>query len=499
VAIIMDGNGRWAKQRGLPRLAGHRAGTENIRRIVEASARFGVEYLTLYAFSTENWRRPRREVRGLIQILAEVIDRETEELHRSGVRLRHLGSLEGIAPELQHKIRRSLELTKDNTRLNLSIAFNYGGRAEIVEAVRRLVAEGVPPHQINEERISSYLYSAGLPDPDLIIRTGGEMRLSNFLLWQSAYSEYYATPTFWPDFDDKELEQALIAFGQRRRRFGRLQARAGSAPQAVSGVLRKRTLSAVIGIPPLVVVVWLGNPWFAMLVAAAALVATYELYRMLADSGRSPLTVPGLIGAVLFALIPLCPDARALPAALAAAIIVTLAGSALGASRSGRFPDWAWTLAGMLYIGWLLSYLVALAELENGWRWVLLTLFAVFASDTAAYFGGRAWGRHPLAPGISPAKTQEGTVAAFLGAILAVMVLPLILHLPIPWWQGLLLGLLVGLFSQLGDLAESAVKRSCGVKDAGGLIPGHGGVLDRLDSILFSGIVVYYYVSLIVL
>ncbi len=183
--------------------------------------------MTLYAFSTENWARPESEVRGLFGILAQVIDRESKELHRKGVRLRHLGRIEGLAPGIQAKVQKAIALTKDNTRLNLSIAFDYGGRAEIVEAVRRIVQEGIAPEAITESTISSHLYTTDIPEPDLIIRTGGEMRLSNFLIWQSAYSEYYSTPTLWPDFDAAEIEKALLAYSERERRFGGLRVEGG--------------------------------------------------------------------------------------------------------------------------------------------------------------------------------------------------------------------------------------------------------------------------------
>jgi len=222
VAIIMDGNGRWAQARGLPRLAGHQAGTENIRTVLEGCGEYGVQILTLYAFSTENWGRPKEEVQGLLTILGRVLRREVKNLHANGVRLRHLGKLDGVPKRLVKAIRRAIELTKDNTRITLNIAFNYGGRAEIVEAVRRIVAEGFPPEAIDEALLSRYLYTAGQPDPDLIIRTAGEMRLSNFLLWQGAYAEYYSTPTYWPDFDKNELGRALLAYSERQRRFGRL-------------------------------------------------------------------------------------------------------------------------------------------------------------------------------------------------------------------------------------------------------------------------------------
>jgi len=220
VAMVMDGNGRWARARGLPRLAGHRAGTENLRRVLRTAVEFHIEILTIYAFSTENWGRPEEEVKGLLSILEWVIDRELAGLNREGVQLRHIGRLERIPPELLRKVRNAIELTKDNQQLILNVAFNYGGKAELVDAIRRIVSDGVPADRIDEALVSDYLYTAGLPDPDLIIRTGGEMRVSNFLIWQGAYAEFYVTPTLWPDFDREEMFKALEAFGRRERRFG---------------------------------------------------------------------------------------------------------------------------------------------------------------------------------------------------------------------------------------------------------------------------------------
>ena len=222
VAIIMDGNGRWARARGLPRLAGHRAGTENIRPVLEACVEYEIEFLTLYAFSTENWERPEEEVRGLFGLMGEVIRRESENLNRNGVRVRHVGRSQGLPPGLAESIRKAVELTQSNTRITLNVAFNYGGRAELVDAVRELIRRGVDAEQVTENVLSERLYTAGQPDPDLIIRTGGEMRLSNFLIWQAAYAEYYATPAYWPEFGKDELHRALLAYQQRSRRFGRV-------------------------------------------------------------------------------------------------------------------------------------------------------------------------------------------------------------------------------------------------------------------------------------
>ncbi len=220
VAIIMDGNGRWAQKRGLPRLAGHRAGTENLREIIKACVEFGVKYLTIYAFSTENWGRPPEEVDGLMHILEDVIDQELEELQEQGVQLVHIGRLERLEPGLREKVERSIDLTRDNHRLTVCIAWNYGGRDEIVCAIKRIIEAGLKPEEICDEVVSKYLFTAGLPDPDLIIRTSGEMRISNFLIWQSAYAEWYVTPILWPDFNRDEFLKALIDFNHRDRRYG---------------------------------------------------------------------------------------------------------------------------------------------------------------------------------------------------------------------------------------------------------------------------------------
>lgn len=220
VGIIMDGNGRWAQARGLPRVAGHREGTENLRRVLEGAVEFGVKMLTIYAFSTENWKRPPTEVRGLMSILEHVIDRELAELHQNGVQLRHIGKLEGINLQLRAKVLQAIELTRDNDKLVLNVAFNYGGRAEMVHAIQNIIRDGIPPEAVDEALVSRYLYTAGVPDPDLIIRTSGEFRTSNFLIWQGAYAEYYVTPTFWPDFGKAEFYEALRAFSQRDRRYG---------------------------------------------------------------------------------------------------------------------------------------------------------------------------------------------------------------------------------------------------------------------------------------
>lgn len=221
-AIIMDGNGRWAKKRGLPRLVGHNAGGENIRPVVKVFADCGVKYLTLYMFSTENWNRPRIEVAGLLSLLARRIDQESRAFHQENIRLLHLGRLDRLSRKLNEKVQAAIELTKSNTGLTLCMAFDYGGRDEIVRAAGRIASDGVPGEDIDESLFARYLGSSDVPDPDLVIRTGGEMRLSNFLLWQAAYSELYFTPVLWPDFGPKDIEEALSEYKRRQRRFGRI-------------------------------------------------------------------------------------------------------------------------------------------------------------------------------------------------------------------------------------------------------------------------------------
>ena len=222
VAIIMDGNGRWANNRGLPRLAGHEAGGKNIRPVVKIFADYGVKYLTLYAFSTENWNRPRAEVAGLLNLLGKKIDQETQAFHQENIRLIHLGRPDKLSKRLREKVKAAVELTRNNTGLTLCLAFDYGGRDEIVQAARRIASAGIPGDNIDESIFARYLYSTDIPNPDLVIRTGGETRLSNFLLWQAAYSELYFTPVLWPDFGHKDVEEALSEYKRRQRRFGRI-------------------------------------------------------------------------------------------------------------------------------------------------------------------------------------------------------------------------------------------------------------------------------------
>jgi len=220
IAVIMDGNGRWAAQRHLPRVEGHRAGIDSVRDIVESSARLGIKVLTLYAFSVENWKRPITEVSTLMSLLKRYLRLELNTLLRNDIRFSVIGRAEELAPDVQRELKMAEEQTARNGGMQFNIALNYGGRAEIVEAARRAIASSIKPSDLDEQRFSDFLYTAGQPDPDLLIRTSGEMRISNFLLWQIAYAEIWVTDTLWPDFRKRHLLEAILAYQKRDRRYG---------------------------------------------------------------------------------------------------------------------------------------------------------------------------------------------------------------------------------------------------------------------------------------
>jgi undecaprenyl diphosphate synthase len=222
VAIVPDGNGRWAEKRGLPRLSGHREGVLNMVRIIQYISEYPIKYVTFYGFSTENWNRPEAEVQGLFKLVEHFVDEQLHKIHEKNIRILHIGRLEGLPDSLQNAIKKATSLTANNSGLTLGIAWNYGGRAEIVDAITKLMADPDRPQQLDEKSFARYLYTGDMPDVDLIIRTANEMRLSNFLLWQAAYSEYHFTDVLWPDFGKKDIDKALLEYRKRNRRFGGL-------------------------------------------------------------------------------------------------------------------------------------------------------------------------------------------------------------------------------------------------------------------------------------
>lgn len=257
-------------------------------------------------------------------------------------------------------------------------------------------------------------------------------------------------------------------------------------------MLKKRVITALCGLPPLIAIIWFGEPWFTILVVVLGLLAAYEFYGLVAASKAPPLTYFGLAWTLLFILSPHLDSATVVPLLLTSAVILPLIWLVLRPRKERAFIGWVWTIAGIIYIGWLLSYMVALRNVDVGRDWIFFAMFTNFGSDTTAFFIGRAWGRHRLAPSISPQKTWEGAVAAVFGAIAAGLILATVLDLPLSYGQTILFSLLVSIFGQLGDLAESLFKRNMEVEESGKLLPGHGGILDRIDSLVFAGVVVYY-------
>jgi phosphatidate cytidylyltransferase len=261
-------------------------------------------------------------------------------------------------------------------------------------------------------------------------------------------------------------------------------------------MLRHRILTAVVGLPLLIVIIWFGEPWFTILIAAMSALASWEFYRMAGGLKVQPITYFGIAWVLLLILSPHCPYPPTLPFLITSAIVVSLIWLLFRRPRDQAFTTWAWTMAGILYIGWMLRYWVQLRGLEAGRELVFLAMFITFANDTSAFFIGRTWGKHALAPAISSGKTWEGAIGGLLSSIVTSLIISVIFTLPFSYWQIALVGFIIGVFAQLGDLTESLLKRNTGVKDAGKLIPGHGGILDRLDSLIFTGVIVYYFVEL---
>jgi phosphatidate cytidylyltransferase len=261
-------------------------------------------------------------------------------------------------------------------------------------------------------------------------------------------------------------------------------------------MLRHRILTAVIGLPVLIAIIWFGEPSFTILFAAMSALASWEFYRMAGGLKVQPITYFGIACVLLLIISPHCPYPQTLPFLITLVIVVSLIWLLFRHHRDQAFTNWVWTMAGILYIGWMLSYWVRLRSLEGGGEFVFLAMFTTFASDTSAFFIGRTWGKHALAPAISSGKTWEGAIGGLSASIVASFIISIIFTLPFSYWQIALVGFIISVFAQLGDLVESLLKRNTGVKDAGKLIPGHGGILDRLDSLIFTGVIVYYFIEL---
>jgi len=263
-------------------------------------------------------------------------------------------------------------------------------------------------------------------------------------------------------------------------------------------MLRQRILTAIIGLPLLIAIIWFGEPWFTLLIVTMALLGSLEFYRMASHSKIQPITYFGVAWVLLLVLSPHCPHAATTPFLITSAIVISLIWLLFRSPREQAFNNWAWTIAGILYVGWMLSYWIDLRNLESGREWVFWAMLTTFASDTCAFFVGKAWGKHSLTPDISPGKTWEGAIGGLLAGIIASLILSTSFSLPINYWQMVLLGCVISIFAQIGDLVESLLKRNTGAKDSGKLLPGHGGILDRIDSLIFTGVVVYYCIVFVI-
>ena len=499
VAIIMDGNNRWARRRGLPGPAGHRAGVEAVRGVLRACQDHGVDVLTLFAFSSENWGRPRPEVRALLALLSRYLRSEVRELHKDGIRLRFIGQREsfqrttapadaavGTAYCRQHRC-----YCRYCGGLRRSVGYRSGG-AEAGPAVQ----EGsLQPGEITPELIDSNISISDLPRPDLCIRTGGDARISNFMLWHFAYSELYFTNTLWPDFDETEFARALADYSRRERRFGLRDGR--NAWPGVAPMLKQRVITALImvGLFPVgsdISVATLAGPDFCVLICLGA----WEWSRLCGwESPVARAAYVLVLAAVLGLLYVYCqlgatPQREQVQPFLGLACLWWSLALLWVKGYPGSAVFWRTramrNLMGLLVLAPAWMSAVYLVSFPRGGGLIVVMVLVVASADIGAYFAGRAWGKHKLAEVVSPKKTWEG----FWGGMAASSVLALLLWSQLPPQQAhislsavMVVSLVTALASVVGDLTVSMVKREAGVKDSGSLLPGHGGMLDRLDSL----------------
>src|SRR6516164_2976489 len=437
VAIIMDGNGRWAAARGLPRGEGHRRGVEALRRTVRAAGDLGIDFLTIFSFSAENWSRPPAEIRELMGLLRRFIRHDLADLHRRGVRVRVIGEREGLDPDIRRLLDEAEELTKDNSRLVLVVAFNYGARQEIARAARRMataVAAGeLAVSAVTADRLASYLDVPDLPDPDLIIRTSGEQRLSNFLLWQAAYSE-----------------------------------------------LALRICSALVLVPLAIGAAYIGGWPFALFWGIAAMGVLWEWTSLVARGNQRPVLGAGE-AALALAL------ALAVTGHLLAAVIVLAMGT-LGAASLALAERRVWVAGGIPYAGALaLAPIVLRSDGEDGFLAMIFLFAIVWTTDIGAYFVGRAIGGPKLVPQVSPNKTWAGALGGMAAAVVVAVAAAKAAALTNLFAIGML-AVVLSVCAQGGDLFESVLKRRFGAKDSSRLIPGHGGLMDRLDGFVTASV-----------
>ena len=493
VAVIMDGNGRWAEQRGLPRLYGHRVGKDSVRAVVETSRRLGIKYLSLYAFSTENWARPLREVDGLMALLRRYLASELGKMMQNQIRLRAVGSLRRLPPNVREALRATVEATKRNTGMTVMLAVSYGGREEIAPSPSISVPRASPTRTSSYARAvrcASATSSCGSsPTPrSTSARACGRSSVSASTSRRSpssssASAASAASPRSSSGNDSGSPTESRGWRGARER--------------ADALVLKTRLLTAVVAIPALwLIVCYLPSYLFAGFILSVAAVALFEYFEMAIPDHAEERGI-GVGWGILVAAAVVSGQPQFLGAGLALAVVLGLILPLVRTTDPlGATQRLGLSLLGVLYFGFLTPHIVLLRSGDDGWRWVLFTVFTAMGSDSGGYFAGRAFGRHPLAPAVSPSKTIEGGIGAIAGAVVIAVLAKFIIIPQLGLREAMVLGAIVSVLAQLGDLCESALKRAFGAKDSGWIIPGHGGILDRLDSLLFPIVFAYYYAAL---
>ena len=510
LAIIMDGNGRWAQQRHLPRIAGHKSSRDTVRRVVRLCARLGIPNLTLYTFSQENWKRPEIEVRALMKLLEEVLEGETLELDQNNVRLTYMGCIDALPESTRTRLLHTASRLAKNTGLVLNLALSYGGRrrSPTPPAGRGRRGRRRPSHRRGGRgAVHDLLYRPELPDPDLLIRTSGEQRISNFLLWQLAYTELYFTEVLWPDFSEEDLlvalrefqsgNAALVARAEAARGGSRAPppplAGPGSSPPGRGGLR-----------PVFAIIAWRGGVFFVILVNFVALAATFEFQRLLEAKGLRAQWGTSIAAAIVLPWLVFWRGAAYADLGLLLLFVCSMA-QELGRPIADALLRVAGASFSLLYVAWLPSFLVRLRELPlasgapyaQGFTWVVFVFLVAWMSDAGAYAVGSVAGRHQLAPRISPGKSVEGSIGGLVFAIVSgAVAAPLFMKGILTPVAGAAFGLLGSVAGQIGDLVESQLKRDAQVKDTSGAIPGHGGTLDRFDSVFFAAPLVYFVLRL---
>lgn len=489
-----------------------KAGAESFRRLGTYCKKLGIDYLTVYAFSTENWKRPPEEIDGIMQLLRRYLHECIDTMERDSNRLRFLGDLSVLDDDLKELIRETNEISARIEGFQANVCLNYGGRDEIIHAARAFARDCATGEKrsdaLTEEIFSQYLYSNGLPDPELLIRPGGEKRISNYLLWQCAYSEFYFCDTLWPDFDEREFDKALIAYQHRERRFGRREAVREKQPER-GNTMKQRWLVVAIGLPLLLLVLLACPAWATMLlVCAIAGIAAYELLHTAGKNVPTSIYLLTVTVAAAYEVLLYYSEwtffgTIQTVTVLRWAFLMLLFFTAVhrfGGERPFAFSTLcAAVVGGMVFPAMYSCIFLLRSYADFGRVYVLAPFFIAFAGDALSMYFGMWFGKRKMAPHVSPHKTWAGGIGGPIGSALAMLLLGLIAQK----WLGYapdyarlaLVGAVANVFGQLGDLSMSLIKREAGIKDYSHLFLTHGGMLDRFDSTMFIAPVVYFFVA----